>query len=318
MRRIPRAFDPASSHASRLTSHAVAAMVVLSLIATTVAIADHDRPKWRPAGDGAEAKRLAALPVPDGMVRIPAGWFPMGSDPKADEDAGPQEQPQRWVYVDAFEMDRYEVSNAHYLRFVLATERIGPPYWRIDPFPEKMARHPVIGVSWQDAEAYCRWMKKRLPTEAEWEKAARGEDARKFPWGNEPAGWKKSNIAHPGSKRGVKYPPLANVDRYEHGVSPYGIYQLAGNVAEWVSDWFDPEYYQYGTSFNPTGPEWGEDHVYRGGSWNEDPEVARSAGRGAHAPDHRSYLIGFRCAKSAIRAVNTQLSAISPMPKTDH
>jgi formylglycine-generating enzyme required for sulfatase activity len=286
--------------------------VILNLVFGVAAYADHDRPKWRPAGDGAEAKRLAALPVPDGMVRIPAGWFPMGSDPKADEDAGPQEQPQRWVYVDVFEMDRYEVSNAHYLRFVLATNRIGPPYWRADPFPEKMALHPVIGVSWQDADAYCRWMGKRLPTEAEWEKAARGTDARKFPWGNEPAGWKKSNIAHPGSKRGVKYPPLANVDRYDHGVSPYGVYQLAGNVAEWVSDWFDPEYYQYGTSFNPTGPEWGEDHVYRGGSWNEDPEVARSAGRGAHAPDHRSYLIGFRCAQSTTRAVGTQLSALSP------
>lgn len=288
-----------------------------SLIAAPFLYADHDVPKWRPAGEAAEAKRLAGFPVPDGTVRIPAGWFLMGSDPKADEDAGPQEQPQRWVYVDAFAIDRYEVSNAHYLRFVLATGRIGPPYWRGDPFPEKMARHPVIGVSWEEADAYCRWASNRLPTEAEWEKAARGADARKFPWGNEPAGWQKSNIAHPGSKRGTKYPPLANVDRYDRGISPYGVYQLAGNVAEWVADWFDPEYYQHGTSFNPAGPEWGEDHVYRGGSWNEDPEVARSAGRGAHAPDHRSYLIGFRCAQSTLRAVSTQLSAVSARLNAD-
>jgi iron(II)-dependent oxidoreductase len=288
--------------------------IAYSLAAPGAVCADHDQPKWRPTGEAVEAKRLAGLPVPDGMVRIPSGWFLMGSDPTADEDAGPQEQPQRWVYLDEFEIDRYEVSNSHYLRFVLATGRVGPPYWKADPFSDKMAMHPVIGVSWIEADAFCRWVGKRLPTEAEWEKAARGPDGRIFPWGNEPAGWLKSNIAHPGSKRGVKYPPLANVNRYDRGVSPYGVYQLAGNVAEWVSDWFDPEYYHYGTSFNPTGPEWGEDHVYRGGSWNEDPEVARSAGRGAGAPDHRSYLIGFRCAKSTIRAASSQLSAVSSTP----
>lgn len=289
--------------------YAVVLLCVIGIAAP--ARADHDQPKWRPAGEAVEAKRLAGLPVPGGMVQIPSGWFLMGSDPAADEDAGPQEQPQRWVYLDAFEIDRYEVSNAHYLRFVLATDRVGPPYWRVDPFPDKMAAHPVIGVSWSDADAFCRWAGKRLPTEAEWEKAARGTDGRKFPWGNEPAGWKKSNIAHPGSKRGVKYPPLANVDRYDRGVSPYGAYQMAGNVAEWVADWFDPEYYRYGTSFNPSGPEWGEDRVYRGGSWNEDPEVARSAGRGAGAPDHRSYLIGFRCARAAMPSVIRQPSIVA-------
>ncbi|WP_447976962.1 formylglycine-generating enzyme family protein [Candidatus Nitrospira bockiana] len=253
------------------------------------------RAPWSPQF---EAERLAALPGPEGVATVPAGWFVMGSDPRIDVDAGPQETPQRWVYLDEFTIDRYEVTNVQYLRYVLATGAAWPPYWKEAPFPEKTALHPVIGVSWAEADAYCRWVGKRLPTEAEWEKAARGTDARIFPWGNQPAGWGRSNIAHPGSKRGLKYPPLANVDRYDRGRSVYGVYQMAGNVAEWVSDWFDPEYYQYGTSYNPDGPPVGELKVFRGGSWNEDPEVARSAGRGARTVDHRSYLIGFRCAVS--------------------
>jgi len=260
-------------------------------------MADHDQPKWGPVGEAVEARRLAGIPVPAGMVLVPAGWFLMGSDPRVDTDAGPQEQPQRRVYLKAFEIDRYEVSNVHYLQFVLATGATGPPYWTANPFPDKMAAHPVMGVSWREAEAYCRWTGRRLPTEAEWEKAARGTDGRMFPWGNQPAGWLRSNIGHPGSKRGLKYPPLANVDRYDRGVSPYGAYQMAGNVAEWVADWFDPGYYRSDASQNPAGPPSGDQRVFRGGSWNEDPEVARSAGRGALAPDQRSYLIGFRCAR---------------------
>jgi iron(II)-dependent oxidoreductase len=273
--------------------------IALSLATLSVAWADHDLPKrpplWTPLF---EAERLAAMEVPEEMVTVPAGWFLMGSDPKTDPAAGPQEQPQRLVYLNAFRIDRYEVTNVHYLRYVLATGAEWPPYWREEPFPEKIAWHPVIGVSWREADAYCRWAGKRLPTEAEWEKAARGTDGRIFPWGNEPAGWLKSNIAHSGSGRVKRYPPLANVNRYDRGVSPYGVYQMAGNVSEWVADWFDPEYYRRGETHNPTGPSQGTDKVFRGGSWNEDPEVARSAGRNAGAPDHRSYLIGFRCAKT--------------------
>lgn len=259
--------------------------------------ANHETPKHDPWGAPWELERLLLIEVPEGMARVPAGWFLMGSDPHLDRAAGPQEQPQRLVYLDEFEIDRYEVTNVQFLYYAIITGAEWPPYWRSDPFTEKMAAHPVIGVSWEDANAYCRWKGKRLPTEAEWEKAARGTDGRIFPWGNEPAGWLKTNIAHSGSKRGLKYPPLANVNRYERGLSPYGVYQMAGNVAEWVADWFDPEYYQLATTYNPTGPEVGQDRVFRGGSWNKDPEVARSAGRGARAPDHRSYLIGFRCAR---------------------
>lgn len=257
----------------------------------------HESPHWQPVDGDAEAARLAALPIPDGMVSVPAGWFLMGSDPGVDRVAGPQEFPQRSVYLPTYQIDQYEVSNVHYLRFVLATHAAVPPYWKGDPFPDKMASHPVIGVSWHEAEAYCRWVGKRLPTEAEWEKAARGTDGRLYPWGNELPGWLRTNIAHSGSKRGIRYPPLANVNRYERGVSPYGVYQMAGNVAEWVADWFGAEYYRRAPKENPKGPEQGEDKVFRGGSWNEDPEVARSAGRGSYPPDYRSYLIGFRCAR---------------------
>ncbi|NGZ08027.1 MAG: formylglycine-generating enzyme family protein [Nitrospira sp. LK70] len=270
---------------------------MLWLMVTQV-MADHESSKqpslWTPLDD---AEQLAAMEVPGGMVLVPIGPFLMGSDPQKDRAAGPQELPQRQVYLDAFMIDRFEVSNVEYLRFVLGTGAAWPKFWRENPFPEKAALHPVINVNWYEADAYCRWAGKRLPTEAEWEKAARGEDAPLFPWGNEPAGWIKSNIAHPGSKRGFKYPPLANVTRYDKGVSPYGVYQMAGNVSEWVSDWFDPEYYRRGVDINPQGPETGELKVFRGGSWNEDPEVARSAGRNAAPPSRQSYLTGFRCAR---------------------
>lgn len=266
-----------------------------------IALADHESSKqpalWTPLD---EAERLATMDVPGGMVQVPAGPFLMGSDPQKDRAAGPQEFPQRRVHLDAFWIDRYEISNVDYLLFVLGTGAEWPQFWRENPFSEKIAQHPVINVSWHEADAYCRWAGKRLPTEAEWEKAARGEHGSIFPWGDEPAGWIKSNIAHPGSKRGFKYPPLANVSRYDKGVSPYGVYQLAGNVSEWVADWFDPQYYRRGIDANPQGPETGELKVFRGGSWNEDPEVARSAGRNAGLPDRKSYLTGFRCAKSVI------------------
>ena len=267
--------------------------------AWSVAHANHESsaqpPLWTPLD---EAEQMAMIDVPGGMVTVPAGEFLMGSDPRKDPAAGPQEQPLHRVTLDAFEIDRYEVSNVAYLRFVLSTGASWPQFWRAKPFLDKMATHPVINVSWQEADAYCRWAGKRLPTEAEWEKAARGADGRMFPWGDEPAGWIKSNIAHSGSKRGAKYPPLANINRYDKGVSPYGVYQMAGNVSEWVSDWFDPEYYRKGFNDNPQGPAIGELKVFRGGSWNEDPEVARSTGRNGGAPTRKSYLTGFRCAKS--------------------
>lgn len=277
----------------------VVTLCVVVWLIDASARADHESSKQPPLWAFLdEAERLASMEVPGGMVLVPSGSFIMGSDPRKDRAAGPQELPQHEVYLDGFKVDRFEVSNVEYLRFVLGTGADWPKFWRENPFPEKAALHPVINVSWYEADAFCRWAGKRLPTEAEWEKAARGVDGRMFPWGNEPAGWIKSNIAHSGSKRGFKYPPLANINRYEKGASPYGVYQMAGNVSEWVSDWFSPEYYRHAHDKNPQGPKTGELKVFRGGSWNEDPEVARSAGRNASPPDRASYLTGFRCAKS--------------------
>ncbi len=291
--------EPGTSHGGLIRYAWMLALCSLLWLSAVSAMADHESSKqpslWAPRD---EAERLGAMEVPGGMVPVPAGSFLMGSDPRKDRAAGPQEQPQHQVYLDGFMIDRFEVSNVEYLRFVLGTGADWPKFWRGNPFPEKAAIHPVINVSWYEADAFCRWAGKRLPTEAEWEKAARGVDGRIFPWGNEPAGWIKSNIAHPGSKRGFKYPPLANINRYDKGASPYGVYQMAGNVSEWVSDWFDPEYYRQGHNKNPSGPTSGEFKVFRGGSWNEDPEVARSAGRNGGSPDRESYLTGFRCAKS--------------------
>ncbi|MGE0468127.1 MAG: formylglycine-generating enzyme family protein [Nitrospira sp.] len=285
----------------RLATVVVFQMCAMAMLCVGRSLADHESsmqpPLWTPLD---EPERLAVLEVPSGMVVVPAGEFLMGSDPHKDRAAGPQELPQRRVYLDWFQIDRYEVSNVEYLRFVLGMGMEWPKFWRDRPFPEKSALHPVINVSWYEADAYCRWAGKRLPTEAEWEKAARGMDGRIFPWGDEPAGWIKSNIAHPGSKRGFKYPPLANINRYDKGVSPYGVYQMAGNVSEWVSDWFEPAYYRQSSELNPQGPTTGALKVFRGGSWNEDPEVARSAGRNAAPPDRRSYLTGFRCATSEV------------------
>ena len=172
----------ANGAARRIRLALATGLIAWGLLSSAAVYADHLSPKHDPWAQPWELERLALLEVPEGMVLVPGGPFLMGSDPKVDRAAGPQELPQRPVSLDAFEIDRYEVTNVHYLRFVLATGTAWPPFWMQDPFLEKMASHPVIGVSWGEADAYCRWMGKRLPSEAEWEKAARGEDGRVFPW----------------------------------------------------------------------------------------------------------------------------------------
>ncbi len=264
--------------------------------------------EWTPEGKQLAMQRAAEWPVKEEMVLVPAGPFLMGSDKKADRNAYKTEMPQRTVYLDSYEIDKYEVTALHYLKFVLATGRLPQLDWRYDGgnFQEAMAHHPIMHVTWYDADAYCRWAGKRLPTEAEWEKAARGEDGRINPWGNQTAGLSRANFGRSGLSGPVRdrperlllYPPLISVDKYENAVSPYGVHQQIGNVAEWVADWYDPDYYKTAPDRNPKGPEQGKHRAFRGASWIDSSTTARAAQRNGADPNTRMNWLGFRCARS--------------------
>ncbi len=264
--------------------------------------------EWTPEGKKLAVER-AKLPARDEMGLIPAGWFLMGSDKKVDRQAYPPELPQRKVYLDAYEIDKFEVTTVQFLKFVLATDRSPLIDWRYDGgnFQEAMASHPVMHVSWFDAEAYCAWAGKRLPTSAEWEKAARGEDGRIYPWGNQPAGLSRANFGRGGLSGPVRdrperlllYPPIISVDKYENAVSPYGIFQMAGNVAEWTADWYDPNYYKTAPDRNPKVPDKGTQKAFRGGGWVDSTPSVRPAQRNGTDPNTKMNWLGFRCVRDA-------------------
>ncbi len=217
------------------------------------------------------------------MVLVPAGEFLMGTDNSGDQS------PRHRVYLDAYYIDKVPVTNALYERFMRATSRHDPGYWSNTNF--NGLTQPVVGVSWHDADAYCKWAGKRLPTEAEWEKAARGADGRKYPWGDQ---WDPSRANSDESKLGKTTP----VGSYPGGASPYGALDMAGNVWQWVADWYDASYYRRSPERNPTGPESGQYYkVLRGGSWNNNPIGSRSSDRNLNPPGNRKGVIGFRCAR---------------------
>jgi sulfatase modifying factor 1 len=186
--------------------------------------------EWSEEGKKLAQERVAKWKTKEEMVLIPAGEFLMGSDKKTDRLAYRSEIPQRSVYLDAFMIGKYEVTALEYLKFVLATDRLPQLDWRYDGgnFQDTMAHHPIMHVNWYDADAYCKWAGKRLPTEAEWEKAARGVDGRLFPWGSEYAGPTRANFGRTGLSGPVRdrperlllYPPIISVDRYENALSP--------------------------------------------------------------------------------------------------
>jgi len=243
------------------------------------------------------------------MVYVPAGEFLMGSPGgKGDDD----EHPQRSVYLDAFWIDKTEVTVAEYRKFCQATGRA----MASAPSREWQDDHPVVNVSWYDAVAYAVWAEKRLPTEAEWEKAARGTDGRQYPWGNT---WDSGKCANVANSSGGPRPLGPNVwslhsaeknpsggpqpvGSYPSGASPYGALDMAGNVWEWCVDWYGADYYRVAPARNPTGPASGTYWVLRGGSWCYGvPTYFRCAYRldSCH-PDDRYYLNGFRCVRGPL------------------
>jgi formylglycine-generating enzyme required for sulfatase activity len=292
---------------------------------------------------GAHQSELAPTIVgKDGaeMVLVPAGEFVMGSapdditsllrrHPKANGAILKDEIPKHRVFLEAFYIDTYEVTNARFQRFVQATGyqtqaeregggkiRTGAKTWAQVPDATwrsprgqgssiaGLEAHPVVQVSWHDAKAYCTWAGKRLPTEAEWEKAARGPDGRLCPWGNEldgtranfcdrncPFAW-KDTVVDDG------YRSTAPVGRYEAGKSPYGTYDMAGNVWEWVADWYEARYYQRSPARNPQGPTSGTQVVLRGGSWLYTAPDFRTTERAGVPSDRRNENIGLRCVQA--------------------
>jgi formylglycine-generating enzyme required for sulfatase activity len=226
------------------------------------------------------------------MVMIAAGEFAMGVDGTIGLD---DERPRHTVWLDAYLMDLYEVTTSRYARFLAATGRTPPWLWDMVN-PAIHGDRPVIGVDWHDADAYCRWAAKRLPTEAEWEKAARGTDERQFPWGNQAPTAELANFAV--GARFSYSQALMPVGRYEKGKSPFGLFDMAGNVWEWVQDWYKAEYYEESPARNPTGPEEGQFKVLRGGSWSELPKYLLTYGRFKLPPTTQNSYTGFRCAKS--------------------
>ena len=218
-------------------------------------------------------------------ILVPAGVFMMGDG----EDA-----PLREIVLDSFYMDRYEVSLARYAKFLEATGgRPESDSWSASDVTAHGDR-PVVGVTWHEADAYCRWAGKRLPTEAEWEKSARGTDARTYPWGSdEPS----AALANFGKDSRLPFAEaLVAVTGMDAGRSPYGMHHLAGNAAEWVADWY-AESFRSGDVRNPKGPSDGKGKVLRGGGWDESAKALRTTKRYYVSPEDRSDDRGFRCAR---------------------
>ena len=257
---------------------------------------------------------LLAEVIPIKQVLIPAGEFPMGNDAdvalakcteystECSRDWYKDEEPVHTVSLDAYYIDAYEVTNARYdecvqegvcqhptsLGSAKSESYFGAPAY---------ANYPVIYVSWFYARTYCEWRGARLPTEAEWEKAARGSDGRTYPWGDEIS---CSTANYWGIEDSGCVGTTTEVGLYQSGKSPDGVYDMAGNVWEWVGDWFSSSYYNNSPVSNPLGPHSGEERVLRGGPWEGNHNRVRSANRGRRDPTFTSDFIGFRCARDVI------------------
>lgn len=221
------------------------------------------------------------------MVHIPAGKFRMGTNDPTREDENPEHMPQ----ISAFYIDKTEVTNLQYKEFVTVTGHRTPSHWRHNTFPDaRKADHPVVNVSWDDASKYAEWVNKRLPTEAEWERAALGEGRYDYPWGRS-ANTECANYENAEGK-------TTAVEQHNRGVSPMGVWDMCGNVSEWVNDWYDPKYYTISPEVDPQGPEGGFQRIHRGGGYHENRMGVRGKSRHFSMPSASQEYIGFRCAMS--------------------
>jgi formylglycine-generating enzyme required for sulfatase activity len=231
------------------------------------------------------------------MVRIPGGEFARGRSHALPDDGlkwfptiMKDDRPVRPISVDNFWLDAREVSNEDYAAFVKATGHRTPPHWPKGVMPAEIAKVSVVNVSWDDAVAYTKWAGKRLPTEAEWERACRGNvEGTKYPWGEgKPTAESARFNVVSGPVEGCRYAKNA-----------FGLCDMAGNAWEWVADWYEKDYYAAAPAENPRGPESGMYRVLRGGSWADEAKYLTCAYRSWARPKERSPNIGFRCAKDS-------------------
>jgi formylglycine-generating enzyme required for sulfatase activity len=259
-------------------------------------------PVSQPGSETEKIRQADGMPI----IYIPAGNFTMGSENYYDN-----EKPVHDVYLDAYWIDKFEVTNAQYQMCVNVDKCVAPKksrsftrdHYYDDP---NYAHFPVMYVTWFNAQDYCEWAGGRLPTEAEWEKAARGDTVtRVYPWGGALDGGKanycdrncESDKKDPNVNDG--YGDTAPIGNYPEGASPFGAMDMAGNVWEWVADWYGAEYYSRQTTWsNPTGPTSGEDRVIRGGSWINTAIIMRVSNRYSYSSDTTYSSIGFRCVAS--------------------
>ncbi len=272
------------------------ALLSTRAVSTSTSTSIDSKSTLAPVPSSAPAASLTQVSPKDGMVviNIPAGDFLMGSA-DSDKEANSDEKPQHKVYLDAFWIDKTEVTNAMYALCVRAGAcsslietrsfaRAG--YYNSPQYKD----YPVIYVSWDDANRYCRWAERRLPTEAEWEKAARGADGRLYPWGDAAPNPSLLNFNKNAGD-------TTQVGKYLEGASTYGVLDMAGNVWEWVGDWYDEKYYSKSPNRNPEGPASGGFGILRGGAWVTEANYVRAAQRLKVAFDFRDSIVGFRCAR---------------------
>ena len=289
----------------------------ISLILTFACLAYSQEPQAgdpveEPTAESLEVTPPAPPPAPPGMALVPSGEFWMGRVHFFVVDAigwferdRQDNTPAHRVHLDAFYIDRTEVTNEDYAKFVAATGRTSPWQWPKGEIPEGDEGIPAYNVSWDDADVYCGSVGKRLPTEAEWEKAARGGlDRNRFPWGDEGMGLggyevnDDSLAAKTGRRAHTNYPfgpgPVASYPEND-----YGLYDMSGNLWEWVDDWYYRNYYSISPLENPPGPEDGTYKIIRGGGWSDsDDRNLMNHFRSYADPEVQSTTVGFRCAQS--------------------